>query len=110
MVGFPLLQLVGFILALTVELFRYGDDGVIACRYSEDARRIKEAFTKRLASYNLTLNQEKTKMVKFSKREAARGIKQETFDFLGFTFYLGKTLKGQIVPKVKSCGRNASLG
>lgn len=88
-----------------VELFRYCDDSVICCQYEVDAERIKVAFTKRLAKYNLTLNEEKTKMVKFSKRKRIQGLKQEVFDFLGFTFYLGKSLKGQIIPKVKSSGK-----
>jgi len=45
-------------------------------------------------------------MVKFSKEESAKGIKQEAFDFLGFTFYLGKTRKSMVtIPKVKSSGK-----
>jgi len=47
------------------------------------------------------LNEEKTKLVKFSKRKARKGIKQETFDFLGFTFYWGKSKKGYTIPKIK---------
>ena len=44
-------------------------------------------------------------MVTFSKKESAKGVKQEAFDFLGFTFYLGKSRKGQTIPKVKSSGK-----
>lgn len=88
-----------------VELFRYCDDAVIACESKEDARRIKTALSLRLSKYNLTINEEKTKMVKFSKEESAKGIKQEVFDFLGFTFYLSKSLKGRTIPKVKSSGK-----
>ena len=44
-------------------------------------------------------------MVKFSKASARRGKKQEAFDFLGFTIYLGKSKSGRIVPKLKSCGK-----
>ena len=47
----------------------------------------------------------KTKIVKFSKRKSWKGIKQEGFDFLGFTFYLGKSMKGGGVPKVKTSGK-----
>lgn len=89
----------------TVELFRFCDDAVICCQKEEDAAKIKIALTKRLAKYNLALNEEKTKMVKFSKRERRLGIKQEAFDFLGFTFYLGKTRNGTIIPKLNSCGK-----
>jgi group II intron reverse transcriptase/maturase len=88
-----------------VELFRYCDDGVIACRYESDAIRIKAALTNRLTKYKLKLNEDKTKMVKFSKASTKRGEKQESFDFLGFTIYLGKSRKGVIMPQLKSCGK-----
>ena len=78
---------------------------VICFRYEADAIRVKKALGKRLAKYKLKLNEEKTKMVQFSKSKSRQGLKQETFDFLGFTFYLGKTLKGATIPKVKTCGR-----
>jgi len=87
-----------------VELFRYCDDSVICCQYESDAKRIRTALTKRLGKYNLALNEEKTKMVRFSKREREQGIKQESFDFLGFTFYLGKSRASVIIPKLKSSG------
>lgn len=85
-----------------VRLFRYADDAIICCQNEEDATRIREALGKRLERFKLHLNEEKTKMVSFSKREVAKGNKQGTFDFLGFTFYWGKSLRGQIVPKLKT--------
>jgi len=88
-----------------VEFFRYCDDAVICCRYEEDAIRIRSSLAKRLEKYKLKLNEEKTKMVKFSKAAVSRGKKQESLDFLGFTFYLGRTLNGKIVPKPKSSGK-----
>ena len=93
----------------TVESFRYCDDQVICCQYEEDARKIRVALAKRLEKYKLTLNEEKTKMVKFSKRDSNRGIRQEGFDFLGLTFYLGKSHKGVIIPKVKSSGKKNQI-
>lgn len=81
---------------------------MICCRYEEDAKRIKIALAKRLEKYKLKLNEEKTKMIKFSKRSLSQNVKQETFNFLGFTFYLAKSKKGSIVPKVKSCGKRIS--
>jgi RNA-directed DNA polymerase len=88
-----------------VESFRYADDMVICCRYAKDAKRIKEALGKRLAKHQLKLNENKTKLVKFSKARAVNGEKQESFDFLGFTFYLGRTLRGKVIPKVKTNGK-----
>ena len=89
----------------TVRAFRYADDLVICCRYEEDAVRVRKALGRRLEKYKLELNEEKTKMVAFSTRKSRRGIKQEAFDFLGFTFYLGKSIRGAIIPKVKTCGK-----
>lgn len=92
----------------TVTLFRYGDDAVICCRYKEDANRIKIALAKRLEKYKLKLNEEKTKVVRFSKKGFREDEEQEVFNFLGFTFYLGKSRKGNVIPKVKSCGKRIS--
>jgi RNA-directed DNA polymerase len=89
-----------------VELFRYADDMVICCQYAKDAKRIKEALGKRLAKYRLKLNGDKTKLVGFSKAKEMSGEKQESFDFLGFTFYLGRTVRGnRVIPKVKTIGK-----
>jgi RNA-directed DNA polymerase len=88
-----------------VKVFRYADDLVICCRYEEDAKRIRSALEKRLAKYKLELNVEKTKMVRFSKSKCRRGIKQGSFEFLGFRFYLGKSLKGAVLPKLKTSGK-----
>ena len=88
-----------------VEMFRYADDMVILCENSVDANRIKEALGKRLAKYKLTLNEDKTKMVRFSRREFAKDVKQETFDFLGFTFYIGRSRKGRPIAKLKTSSK-----
>lgn len=87
-----------------VEMFRYCDDMMICCQYQSDAERVKEALNKRLAKFSLALNQEKTRLVQFSKAKARQNIKQEAFDFLGFTFYLGKSQRGILIPKVKTNG------
>ena len=88
-----------------VRLFRYADDFVICCQKTEDAKWINEALDKQLTKFKLKINEEKTKLVRFSKKEAARGNRQESFDFLGFTFYLGKSKKGYRIPKVKTSGK-----
>lgn len=51
------------------------------------------------------LNEEKTKMVNFSKSKSRQGIKQEAFDYLGFSFYLGKSRNGVTIPKLKTSGK-----
>ena len=81
-------------------MFRYADDLVI-CGTQNDVERIAKAFKGRTERFLLSLNEEKTKVVSFDKREVERE-KQGTFDFLGFTFYLGKGRRGYIVPKLKT--------
>ena len=85
-----------------VELFRYADDAIICCQYEKDARRIKDTLGKRLEKFKLQLNEDKTKLVSFDKVAMAQGIEQGTFDFLGFTFYLGKSKTGRLIPKLKT--------
>ena len=85
-----------------IELFRYCDDMVICCQFRDDAERVRRALTKRLAKFSLKLNPEKTKLVSFSRPNLDQGKRQGTFDFLGFTFYLGKTRKGKITAKLKT--------
>lgn len=86
----------------SVALFRYADDMVICCQYQHDAERIKKALVMRLNKFKLQLNEEKTVLVSFDRKLADQGITQGTFDFLGFTFYLGKSRKGRVIPKLKT--------
>jgi RNA-directed DNA polymerase len=89
-----------------VKLFRYCDDAVICCQNVKDAIRIRTALAKRLARFKLKLNEEKTHLVAYSKWEYLRGHKQGTFDFLGFTFYWGRTRNGaMMIPKLKTSGK-----
>jgi RNA-directed DNA polymerase len=88
-----------------VALFRYCDDLVICCRYERDAVRVRQALGKRLAKYRLRLNEEKTRLVPFSKRHSKSGGRGQSFDFLGFTFYWGQSRHGRSIPKVKTSGK-----
>jgi RNA-directed DNA polymerase len=88
-----------------VKLFRYADDAIICVEKEHDAIRIREALPKRLEKYKLVLNEEKTKMINFSRAKVQNGIPQGTFNFLGFTFFWGKTRKGRIVPKLKTSSK-----
>jgi group II intron reverse transcriptase/maturase len=86
----------------TVGLFRYADDAVICCQCDEDAQRIRKTLGKRLEKFKLQLNEEKTKLISFDKKAAAQGVRQGTFDFLGFTFYWGNSKTGRVIPKLKT--------
>jgi hypothetical protein len=87
-----------------VSLFRYCDDAVICCQYESDRPRVMKALSQRLAKFKLKLNEEKTRSVSFS-RPKPRSDKRDTFDFLGFTFYWGRSRKGSPMPKLKSSGK-----
>jgi group II intron reverse transcriptase/maturase len=88
-----------------VALFRYADDAVICCQHEQDAHRIKVALAKRLAKYGLKLNEQKTQLVRFAKQGKRKGDKTGSFDFLGFTFYLGCSRRGYITVKLKTSGK-----
>lgn len=88
-----------------VEMFRYADDLVICCRYRTDAEKVKKALKGRLGKYSLKMNEDKTEMTPFDKIEYGKGIRQGTFDFLGFTFYIGLSKKRHIIPKVKTSSK-----
>jgi group II intron reverse transcriptase/maturase len=85
-----------------VKLFRYADDAIICCEREIDAKRILEVLEKRLAKFKLKLNKDKTKVVPFAVAKARQGISQGSFDFLGFTFYFGKSRQGKWIPKLKT--------
>ena len=87
-----------------VALFRYADDLVICCEHEQDAERVLKALRKRLERFGLSLNDEKTRLVSFARPLAGRNG-GTSFDFLGFTFYWGRSLKGHPVPKVKTSGK-----
>jgi RNA-directed DNA polymerase len=89
-----------------VELFRYCDDAVICCQYKQDAERVHRSLVKRLAKYRLKLNEEKTRLVAFSREAYIRQQgKQENFDFLGFNFYWGRTRNLRAVPKIRTSSK-----
>jgi len=84
------------------ELFRYCDDVVICCQFENDAIRIRKALSGRLTKFGLELNLDKTKFVRFNRQQFRYGYKQEVFDFLGLTFYIGKSRNGFPIIKVKT--------
>ena len=81
-----------------VELFRYCDDLCIFCQYSSDAARIRRALDRRLSKFKLQLNEEKTQLINLNRKNKDG----DRFDFLGFTFYWGKSRKGRTIPMVKT--------
>jgi RNA-directed DNA polymerase len=83
------------------ELVRYADDFVICVELKEDAEHIYEQLRLRLESFNLELSSEKTRLIEFGRHaeENAKqqGRKPDSFTFLGFTHYVGKSRKGNFL-------------
>jgi len=92
-------------------IIRFADDFLLGFTNKEDALQVLQALPKRLGKYGLTLHPEKTKLIDLGEEEeGTRGQKKKTFDFLGFTHYMGKSLKGRRVLKRKTSSKklNAS--
>jgi len=93
-------------------LFRFADDFLACFQYSEDAENFHTSLNDRLEGFNLKLAEEKTRRIAFGKyaRENANrnGTKAQEFDFLGFTFYCGKTRNGHFKVKRKTSRKKLS--
>lgn len=90
-------------------LIRWADDFIMGFELEGDARRVMEVLPKRFERFNLNLHPEKTKLIRFDRpRSNEEGRSRETFDFLGFTFYWAKGLKGYWVIKKKTARKRLS--
>src|SRR3954449_6600884 len=90
-----------------VIICRYADDLVIGCQHEAEARQLLAELKDRLAQFGLSLHEGKTRLIEFGRfateRRAAAGQRRpETFDFLGFTHYCGRTRSGRFVVKRKT--------
>ena len=64
-------------------IVRYADDAIFFFKEKEKASEFLGALRERVKEFGLTLNEEKSKTLKFDKRSNGH------FHFLGFTFYWG---------------------
>ena len=80
-------------------LIRYADDFVVCFQYKADAERFREELGKRLGKFGLEVEPTKTRVVEFGRfavqNAKRRGMRAETFDFLGLTHYCGTTRDGK---------------
>lgn len=86
------------------ELIRFADDYVILFAKEHDARRVEALLPKRFGKYGLTLHETKTRLVDFNRPKPPLR-KSETFVFLGFTHYWGKSRKGNRVVQRKTASK-----
>jgi len=82
-------------------MVRYADDFICMVRYQDDARHIEQALRERFAKFGLELHPEKTRTISFGRYERENAQRQRrkanTFNFLGFTHFCGKSRKGKFI-------------
>lgn len=83
-------------------IIRFADDFIMGFSNQSDAQRVMEVLPKRFAKHKLTLHPEKTKLIDLNSK---RDESERSFDFLGFTHYLGASRKGNIVLKRKTSSK-----
>lgn len=95
-------------------LVRYVDDAVICFENEEDAGKVLQVLDKRFSKYGLTLHPEKTRLVDFGRAAFAKasrtGAKLGTFDFLGFSHVVERTLRGAYRPGVRTMKKRLKRG
>lgn len=77
---------------------RYADDFIVMFQYENEARSFLKVLDKRFKQFDLELENTKTRILPFGRFKGTK----ESFDFLGFTFYNGKTTTGKYRPVIKS--------
>jgi RNA-directed DNA polymerase len=81
---------------------RYADDLVVGFQHRAEAERFLKEFQERLQKFGLEIHPEKTRLIEFgrfadvNRKQRGEG-KPETFSFLGFTHYCGRSPKGHFV-------------
>ena len=84
-------------------MVRFADDLVMVFSSQEDALRVQKALAGRVERFGLCLHPEKTRLVRYQRpRRDGSGPKPESFDFLGFTHYWGRSRKGNWTVKRKT--------
>ena len=90
-----------------VIIVRYADDVVAGFQRESEAKSFRRELEERLAHFGLRLHPEKTRLIRFGRfamdncHQFGRQ-KPETFDFLGFTHYCGRTRGGYFYLKRKT--------
>jgi group II intron reverse transcriptase/maturase len=83
-------------------IVRYADDFVLGFENPSDAQRVMDVLPKRFKKFDLELHPDKTKIVDLTSKQGGGG---RSFDFLGFTHFLGRSRKGNLVLKRKTSSK-----
>ena len=86
---------------------RYADDIVCGFEHEVEARRFMAELKERFEQFDLTLHEQKTRLLQFGRfaaqNRAKRGLdKPETFNFFGFTHICGRARSGAFQLKRKT--------
>lgn len=76
-------------------MVRYADDSIFCFQYEEDAIKFYRSLIKRLEKFNLTVAEDKTKIIELKKADNDDDKGDNSFDFLGFTHYVGRGRDGR---------------
>ena len=86
-----------------VYIVRYADDFVVCFENKRDADALLSALADRFAGFGLELNRDKTRLIRFGRHWDGDGRpKSESFDFLGFTHYAGRSRSGSFLVMQKT--------
>ncbi len=77
----------------TAYMVRYADDIIFCFQYKSDVKRFYKALKGRLSKFELKVSEGKTEIIKLPN-DNDDGDGNNTFDFLGFTHYMGKCKDG----------------
>ena len=92
-------------------LIVYADDFIAGFEYPQEAERFYQKLKERMEKFGLELEESKSRMLESGRYLAAAKAKRgestrfATFDFLGFTFYCGRSRKGKPWMMPKTSGK-----
>ena len=95
-------------------LVRFADDFILGFENKEDAEKVYRVLFKRFEKFGLSLHPTKTRLVAFGSptetTDTPSGPKPDTFDFLGFTHYWGKSRRGRWIVRRKTMCKRLTRG
>ena len=89
------------------QLVRFADDFIIVFSSQRDAQRVSEVLPRRFGRYGLSIQEQKTRLVDFS-RPSGKRREAVSFDFVGFRHFWGKSRKGNWVVQRKTASKKLS--
>jgi len=88
-------------------MVRYADDAILGFESREDAVEVLRVLKNRLLRFGLELHPEKTRLIYFGKPQSngEKPSMRGSFDFLGFTHFWAKSLRGYWAVRRKTASK-----